>query len=273
MSVRLHALLSKYRVVPDLDIFVVPHFLRDVLGCDDAAFLQTELEDAYPIRRSGDAIIPHCVQWVEGENDALKYRGRALKRTKIWLQRGDPRSDGYLYYYYTGIQWRVVPAQTGWDQCPEVAALVPRYDAWCQKVGAQNANQVIVTAYRNGDANIGAHSDKARSIAASGEQTGLSLITVVKMGECGRPFELYRAGEDIPFWSQTVAPGTAVIMTMEANERTKHGVPVVSGGCGNSGSLVWRAITTRYTEDQVAAKILASEKARARSRATKRPRP
>ena len=272
MSNKLHALLWRYRVVADLDIFVVPDFLRDVLGCDDPTAIQTALEDAYPVRRAGDKIEPHCVQWVEGDNEALKYRGRALKRTKIWLQRGDPRKDGYLYYYYTGIQWRVVPAQTTWDKCPEVAALVPRYDAWAKQAGAQAANQVIVTAYRNGDANIGAHSDKARSIAASTKQAGLSLITVVKIGECGRPFELYRAGEETPFWSQTLAPGTAVIMTMEANRLTKHAVPVVQGGCGNSGSLVWRSITTRYTEDEVAAKVLASEKARARSRAGKRPR-
>ena len=45
--------------------------------------------------------------------------------------------------------------------------LAPRYDAFCKAVGAKEANQVIVTAYRNGDHNIGAHSDKPRSIATS----------------------------------------------------------------------------------------------------------
>ena len=81
------------------------------------------------MRRAGDAIVAGNVQWVEGNNDALKYRGNALKRSKIWLQRGSPHEVGYFYYYYTGIQYAVVPAQTDWAACPEIGALVPKYDA------------------------------------------------------------------------------------------------------------------------------------------------
>lgn len=54
--------------------------------------------EAYPIRGAGDRIIEDTVQWVGGDNAALKYRGNALKREKIWLQRG-PVSNGYAYMY------------------------------------------------------------------------------------------------------------------------------------------------------------------------------
>ena len=54
----------------------------------------------YPVRRSGDAIVPGAVQWVDGDNEALKYRGHAVKRSKMWLQRGAPKKDGFHKYFY-----------------------------------------------------------------------------------------------------------------------------------------------------------------------------
>ena len=52
--------LEQYRVLPGLDIWVVPDFPRHILGCD-AALLQTELERAYGIVGEGDAITPENV--------------------------------------------------------------------------------------------------------------------------------------------------------------------------------------------------------------------
>lgn len=260
------------RRIGDFDICIVPSFLSKICEVTPQV-LQESLEENYPVRRAGDAIVAGDVQWVEGSNGALMYRGRALKRTKIWLQRDDPAVAGFAYYYYTGVQWSVVPAQTDWAKCPEVAAMVPRYDAFCKAVGAKQANQVIVTAYRNGDHNIGAHYDKPRSIAVS-DADGASLITIVKMGATARPFDLYRKGEETPFWSEVVNPGTAIIMTLEANLLTKHGVPVVDGeGCGPSGSLVWRSITSMVSPQELRKKLNASEKAKEAARARKkRPR-
>ena len=43
------------------------------------------------------------------------------------------------------------------------------------------------------------------------------------------------------FFDEVLAPGTAVIMTLEANLRTQHGVPEVPE-CGPSGSWVTRTI-------------------------------
>ena len=45
---------------------------------------------------------------------------------------------------------------------------------------------------------------------------------------------------------RVLAPGTAVIMTLEANLKTKHGVPAVAEA-GSSGSIVFRTITDRVT--------------------------
>lgn len=269
MSAALDALrseLKRFQVSPEFDIFVVPGFLGNDLGGRDPAALQAAMEAAYPVRRAGDAIVPGLVQWVEGSNDALKYRGNELKRTKIWVQRGDPQERGYAYYYYTGVQWEVVPAQTDWARCPEVAELVPRYDSWCRRVGAKLANQAIVTAYRNGDFGIGKHSDKARSIAPSDEE-GASLITVVKTGPCARPFELFRGEEKEPFWSEVVQPGTAIIMTLEANLATKHAVPTVEDpGLGSSGSIVFRSISSIVSPAQLEKNRAASLRAKKRAR-------
>ena len=121
-----------------------------------------------------------------------------------------------------------------------------------QSVGAQKANHYIVTKYETGQHNIGFHFDKPKDIAPS-SATSASLITVVKTGECGRPFELrMRAGEGErqesirPFFSQALEPETAVIMTLEANLKTQHSVPVVEQA-GPSGSIVFRTITRTVT--------------------------
>ena len=63
-----------------------------------------------------------------------------------------------------------------------------------------------------------------------------ALITVVKTGEHGRPFRLETLDGAL-IMERVLAPGTAVIMTLQANLKTKHGVPAVveagsSGSCG-----------------------------------------
>ena len=82
-----------------LDIFHVPNFAETVLKCN-ATELQRELVCKYPVRRSGHTIVPGAVQWVDGDNEALKYRGNAVKRRKMWLQRGDPKKEGFRKYLY-----------------------------------------------------------------------------------------------------------------------------------------------------------------------------
>ena len=92
---------NSVKVRPDMDIWVVPRFAQDVLGVDPAQ-VQKDLESNYPVVGKGDAIEPMKAQWVDGSNKALNYRGNDLKRCKMWFQRGNPESNGYVKYYYTG---------------------------------------------------------------------------------------------------------------------------------------------------------------------------
>lgn len=247
---------EQYRVHPDLDIWVIPGFAQDILSCDPVA-LQRSLEANYPMVGKDQDIKPNTVQWVDGDNIALNYRGHDLKRSKMWAQKGDPREVGYTKYYYTGWQKDILPATFDVAACPELAPLADKYDEWVATVGYPNANHYIVTRYEDGKHSIGYHFDKEQSIAPN------SLITVVKTGECGRPFQLRhrvapeRATDETDeaykircdkaqdqeqaFFDKVLAPGTAVIMTLEANLMTQHGVPEVPS-CGPSGSWVARTI-------------------------------
>ena len=58
----------------------------------------------------------------------------------------------------------------------------------------------------------------------------------MKTGAHGRPFRLEKLDGTL-IMERVLAPGTAVIMTLQANLKTKHGVPAVveagsSGSCG-----------------------------------------
>ena len=126
------------------------------------------------------------------------------------------------------------------------------------------ANHFIVTKYKDGTHNIGFHFDKPNDIAPG------SLITIVKTGTCARPFELRRRVADQtqqmatrPFFSEVLQPGTAVIMTLEANLQTQHGVPQVEES-GPSGSIVFRTFTRTIPWEQLERKV------RKRKRAGKR---
>ena len=183
------------RVREDLEIWIVPRFAQEVLGFDPAD-LMTSLQK-YPKVGEGGAIVPHRVQWVDGENKALNYRGGPVKINKIWLQRGDPSTIGTIRYWYTGWQWAILPATADVAACPEVLPIAGRYDNWVTQQGYPKANHYIITEYSDGDHHIGYHYDKPQSIHAK------SLITVVKTGEHGRPFQLRdrvsvtsEAGED-----------------------------------------------------------------------------
>lgn len=215
-------------------IWVIPDFAA-TLGFDAVA-IQKELEESYPVRGSGDDIVPGEVQWVNGDNEALCYRGKVLKRDKIWLQRRPP-DGGYFRYGYTGWQWNVLPATADVEKCRQLAPVMDLYDEWAESKGYPASNHAIVTKYRDGDHFIGKHSDKVRDIAPG------SLITVVKTGSHGRPFQLFRGEEKKPFFNRVLAPGSAVVMTIEGNLATKHAVPV-NRESGSSGSIVFRTIST-----------------------------
>ena len=51
-----------------------------------------------------------------------------------------------------------------------------------------------------------------------------------------------------PFFDEVVPPGTAIVMTLEANLRTQHAVPAVDHA-GPSGSIVFRTVTERVSTE------------------------
>lgn len=226
---------DKFRIKEDLDIWMIPNF-DNYLGFD-AKQIQTELENNYPVRGEGDKIKWGECQWVEGDNDALKYRGNVLKRGKMWLQKKNPKTHGFVKYYYTGWQYNVLPATSCIDNCKELIDVWKNYDTWCVLNNYSQANHLIVTHYKDETHSIGRHYDKPQSIKPN------SLITIIKTGECGRRFYLAnRDDPDNPIFNSIVEPGTAIIMTLEANLQTIHAVPQMEK-CGNSGSIVLRTIT------------------------------
>lgn len=233
-------------VIDPLGLYLIPGFAQSELGFDPAE-LQKQLETRYPVRGEGDEIEPAVPQWVTGGNAALRYRGNELKRGKMWFQR-DSTDRFFRRYGYTGWQWDVLPATASVETCRELEPVADAYDRWVGKLegGFPKANHYIVTKYEDGQHNIGFHSDKVADIAPG------SLITIVKTGAHGRPFELCLPGEEKrPFFSEVLAPGTAVVMTIDANLRTKHGVPVVDDeAMGSSGSIVFRTIATMIDRDE-----------------------
>ena len=241
--------LEEYRLRKGLDVWVVPEFAQKYLAFDPAQ-LQQAMEANYPVRSAGDNIEWARPQWVEGDNAALHYRGRELKRGKMWFQTGEPETPEigfFVKYYYTGWQNAVLPATSNVERAPEMAAVTKKYNAWVEKAGYPAANHFILTHYVDGEHNIGMHFDKPKSIEKE------SLITVVKTGAHGRPFRL-EALDGKLLMERVLEPGTAVIMTLEANLATKHGVPAVDEA-GSSGSIVFRSITDRVKWSQLEKKL------------------
>ena len=133
-------------------------------------------------------------------------------------------------------------------------------------MGAQKANQAIITRYRDGDHFIGPHFDKPSTIAESKEDQA-SLITVIKIGDVGRRFTIEDHYENV-IWSEIISPGSALIMTLEANLKTKHSVPI-SSTSGDSGSIVFRSISRIISCDELQKKINTSEHQKIKRQAKK----
>lgn len=266
-----------YRPLHGYNIVVVPQLMQK-LGMDPAKVHQN-LIDKYPLRRGSDPIERGGVQWVAGDHETLKYRGNELAREKMWFQRNEmwgksAAASKIAYYYYTGVQWAVVNAQSCWNKCPEILGVMNNMDRLYEQLNVPYANHAIVTRYRHEiKSGIGAHFDKPQSIDFN------SLITVLKTGPTGRTFDLYegerkgarseRSFPQTPTWSRVLNPGDALIMTLDANCETKHGVPTDDPArCGDAGSIVLRTVS-EVTCQEVEKRQGASERAKQKAREKK----
>jgi alkylated DNA repair dioxygenase AlkB len=270
----------KYRE-PFTGVLIVESFAQKILANNPATVLDRLMKEA-PVRRAGDTIAPGELQWVDGDNQNLMYRGNVLRRMKIWLQDGPP-SDGTLIYSYTGYTYTVAPATSDWNADPQLASMCRLYNQFISAInGAPAANHAIVTAYVDGKCSIGMHSDKMVTLNAN------TIISVLKLGGASRRFCIrkriirFPAGmaqkekkarqDAVPMlFDEDVASGDLIIMTSDANHKTQHGVPELetADAVGPSGSIVWRTAATLLTPDELAAKMAATEAGRAKRKAAK----
>ena len=237
------------------DIYIIHNFAAK-FGLDPAV-AQQQLRDGYPRRHGTGPIEWGKPQWVCGDHVALRYRGNVLGRCKMWFQTGDPLVEGFIRYYYTGWQKKVLPATADVASVPFLDAFTRAVNGWLKEHGQLETNHYIVTEYANQNDGIGQHYDKARSIHPD------SPICVVKTGECGRPFLITenKGDKDDPdrvLYEAVVPPGSAVLMSMRSNLATKHGVPVVKEVAAPSGSIVLRTISERMTPRSLA-QVLAKD--------------
>ena len=242
--------------------FFVIHDFANAMGID-ANQVIPQLDSTVPSRGAGDTIVPGELQWVTGQHPDLQYRGRELRRRKIWAQNG-PVRDGVLIYSYTGFTYPVAQATSDWDTSPLLADMSARLNGFLTAGGVRPMNHLIVTAYDDGSHNIGWHYDKVRSLEPEG------WIAILKLGPASRRFALRkRAGEGenqetMPVLFDEVVPaGTLLLMSVATNLATQHAVPEERGDVGLSGSIVWRAIKTRLSQLELGQKITQTEKGRA----------
>ena len=180
---------------------------------------------------------------VRGTHPALHYRGKTLKRHKIWFQKV---GEHYLIYNYTGWQWKVLNATFKITQ-EKFPALWNLVEELRESTGVVS-NHWIMTLYENGLDNIGMHSDKMESW-----RNGSSFI-VQKWGH-PRLFQIALQDEqETIIFNKILPPGTKVIVDSATNLLTKHGVPSMLpekyGIIGPSGSIVGRDIEREVQFDE-----------------------
>lgn len=228
------------------DAIIWPEFCQDELALDpdelwrDLLAMPTWPADReIPFRRAGDD--PH---WISGEHAALRYRGCAVKRDKIWCQ--SEYSEGLRRYGYTGWQHRISMATHAVELVQPVHRLAQRLNAGLVRSGHRPHNHWIVTRYAGAEDNIGFHSDKEKDFAEN------SYFIVIKLG-APRPFAFRMRPSDSdpnpkPFFNEVLSTGSAVLVRCKtpgaANDIVQHGVPTVGTAVGMSGSIVSRCITT-----------------------------
>jgi hypothetical protein len=242
---------------PASGIVVVPNFAQTVLGMQTPETFVANLDERIECRKRGDAIQDFELQFVDGDNEALHYRGNPISRRKIWLQDGDP-NEGVRVYSYTGWQAPVSFATSDWNNDEELGGICKRMNDFLDGTDFAPSNHAIITAYDDNTCGIGFHYDKTHSLDPRG------LISVVKLG-AARCFEVRKrlpppkadvadgertkadhakAQEAVePFFSETLQAGTLVLMTTEANLATQHAVPAMPAPTELSGSIVFRSVS------------------------------
>ena len=228
-------------VFPGIEI--IPGFAQNVLKIDPRRF-HAEMRSRYP-EATGDPAWGE-VQWVDGANQVMRFRGNPVPRNILTLQRDC--AIGFRTYTYTAWQWKALPATADVSKCPEFEAVADAMDGWCAERGMLPFNHFILTHYTDGSKRIGYHHDKVQDMPEDAH------IVVVKTGRTARPFGIRRKGSSEPFFHQVLDPGTAIVMSVAANLETQHSVPACEIA-GPSGSISFRTIVTTHENRAVRQKV------------------
>jgi alkylated DNA repair dioxygenase AlkB len=219
------------------DAVIIPNFLFDQLGETDAAEVFKSLQNllAWP----DDECIPYAksvdpthgnddVRFVNGTHSALNFRGRDIKRSKVWLQRN--LCDGHRRYGYTGWQWKVAAAARDITAIPIVADLLENLNQWLNMREGCEFNHVIATLYKDGNDNIGYHSDKEKDFEED------CWFCVVKLG-APRPFNFCAVGDDskkkTAIFSETLQAGSAIFVRCKTLGVHTHARALVVLSCSS----------------------------------------
>ncbi len=223
------------------DLYILRGFVQNVLNLDPNQ-IWNELRHIpamkFPEEKTGE-LFPEIelkmneARLITGNHHALKYRGNAINRHKVWFQT-DIRK-GYRKYYYTGWQHMIAMAQCDVTAMPRTTQqLMEGINAMLPEEN-QKMNHGIFTRYKDGEDCIGPHSDKLDSFPDIN-----TWILVIKLG-CPRIFEFTTLDGERLF-NEVLPAGTAIwCRSHTANVQTKHAVPRMLE-VGESGSIVFRKI-------------------------------
>lgn len=150
------------------DLFIWPNFMQEQLDFSDPKEYHAELRNlgTYatdpedPWGHEEEIPIPpddnEPPKWVPGNHSTLHYRGKPLKRSKLWLQ-DKPVNEGLVRYLYTGWCRRVSAATRHVKSVESVNKAMQRLNQGFGLDSDDKFNHSIVTHYDDESDEIGAH--------------------------------------------------------------------------------------------------------------------
>ena len=176
---------------------------------------------------------------VRGSHPALRYRGNALKRHKIWFQK---EGSHFYVYKYTGWQKRADgDVSTG----PSKASMfVPAGRRSGDNDASEPLDLYVVRRWKR----LHRHALRQDAYVDPG-----SSFLVQKWGHPRRFVIALQDHADVDkctvIFDKILPSGTKVLVDSDANVRTRHGVPPMEGDIGPSGSIVGRHIAEKISFD------------------------
>jgi len=223
--------------------------------------------------------------WVDRKHSAIQYRGKDLKRAKIFSCKNrdvDPETGIPLEiesYEYTGRTARIMLKHVPFREEPVVHNLVQGLQAHLEyKFEDDSAmrkaviNHCIVTRYVDEEDNIGFHQDKIRTMTPNSPIWIFSTL-----GSERREMHFANLKKNKVLGKLVMEPGSLLVLGPQTNATMTHSI--VSGKdevllkrtspVGTRISMVFRDIAVTWNEQDCVKKVTASIQSSIRNRAKK----